>query len=251
MLDWFTLSAQIVNFLILIWLLKRFLYQPILQALDAREAKIKAGLQEAEEKKQQAQLAHDEFLRKTQEFDQQRAALLKTAQAEANSERQRLLKQAREDAEILRLQQEQGLKTQQQQFFATLSQRIETEVFAMARQALTDLAEVSLEEQMIAVFMAKLQQWSESEKQQMLAEINVSNTPLLIRTAFELSPSQMTELEQAVQNLFGRETHLQFKTSVQLISGIELSSDGQKIAWAVNSYFHHFENQLNEMLPLR
>jgi F-type H+-transporting ATPase subunit b len=38
LIDWFTVGAQVLNFLILVWLLKRFLYGPILDAIDARLA---------------------------------------------------------------------------------------------------------------------------------------------------------------------------------------------------------------------
>ena len=37
LIDWFTIAAQAVNFLILIWLMKRYLYQPILRAIASRE----------------------------------------------------------------------------------------------------------------------------------------------------------------------------------------------------------------------
>ena len=46
LIDWFTVGAQAVNFLILVWLLKRFLYEPVLAAIDAREKKIAAELAE-------------------------------------------------------------------------------------------------------------------------------------------------------------------------------------------------------------
>jgi hypothetical protein len=48
LIDWFTVGAQIVNFLILVWLLKRFLYKPILDAIDAREKRIAAELADAD-----------------------------------------------------------------------------------------------------------------------------------------------------------------------------------------------------------
>ena len=40
LIDWFTVAAQALNFLILVWLMKRFLYKPILHAIDAREERI-------------------------------------------------------------------------------------------------------------------------------------------------------------------------------------------------------------------
>ena len=77
LIDWFTVVAQAINFLILVWLLKRFLYKPILHAIDEREKGIAAQLAEAEAKKAEAQKERDEFQHKNETFDQERAALLK------------------------------------------------------------------------------------------------------------------------------------------------------------------------------
>ena len=76
LIDWFTVSAQVVNFLILVWLLKRFLYKPILHAIDAREKRIAAELADADAKMSEAQQERDEFQHKNEAFDQQRSALL-------------------------------------------------------------------------------------------------------------------------------------------------------------------------------
>jgi F-type H+-transporting ATPase subunit b len=95
LIDWFTVGAQALNFLILVWLMKRFLYKPILNAIDAREEKIAAELADADAKKTEAQKQRDEFQHKNAEFDQQRAAFLTKATDEANAERERLLDEAR------------------------------------------------------------------------------------------------------------------------------------------------------------
>jgi len=76
LIDWFTVGAQVLNFLILVWLLKRFLYKPILHAIEEREKRIAAELANADKKKAEAQKERDEFKHKNEEFDQQHAALL-------------------------------------------------------------------------------------------------------------------------------------------------------------------------------
>ena len=55
LIDWFTVAAQALNFLILLWLMKRFLYAPILHAIDAREQRIAAELKDADASKLEAQ----------------------------------------------------------------------------------------------------------------------------------------------------------------------------------------------------
>jgi F-type H+-transporting ATPase subunit b len=247
LIDWFTVGAQLLNFLILIWLMKRFLYQPILNALDARERKISAELSDADHKKQEAQTERDEFLRKNQEFEQQRADLVKVATEEAKNERLRLLNEVRQEAEHLRVQRQEALKSEQQVLTTSVSRRTQAEVFAITRKTLADLADVSLEAQMVTIFIDKLRQ-NDTESQQQLAAFKSSTSPLLIRTTFELPPAQVAEIKQAVQEIFACEPQLQFEITPHLISGIELSCNGQKISWSISDYLAGLEKKLNELL---
>jgi len=109
LIDWFTVGAQALNFLVLVWLLKRFLYQPILDAVDARERRIAAELNDAETKQAQASQQRDEFARRNEEIAGQRGALLAQAADEAAIVRQRLLDEARLAAEALTARRRQAL----------------------------------------------------------------------------------------------------------------------------------------------
>ena len=66
LIDWFTVIAQVVNFLILVWLLKRFLYRPILNAIDAREKRIAAKIADADAKEAEAQKQREEYQQKNE-----------------------------------------------------------------------------------------------------------------------------------------------------------------------------------------
>src|SRR5208282_513377 len=111
LIDWFTVGAQALNFIILVWLLKRFLYKPILHAVDAREKRIAAELADADARKAEAQKERDEFQRKNEEFEQQRATLLNKAMDEAKAERRRLLGDARKAADALGAKRQETLRS--------------------------------------------------------------------------------------------------------------------------------------------
>ena len=102
LIDWFTVAAQVINFLILVWLLKRFLYKPVLNAIDEREKRIAAQLQDAEKKKAEALKEQADFQHKNEDIDHQRAALLADATNAAKTEREKLIAAARQDSEALR-----------------------------------------------------------------------------------------------------------------------------------------------------
>ena len=148
LIDWFTVSAQVVNFLILVWLLKRFLYRPILNAIDAREKRIATELADADAKKDEAIKERDEFQHKNEEFDRQRAALLSQATDEAKAERQRLFDEARKAADAFSAARQDTLRNDAHNLNHAISRRTQQEVFAIARKALMDLATTSLEERL-------------------------------------------------------------------------------------------------------
>src|SRR5665647_3963698 len=89
-INWFTVIAQIINFLILVWLLKRFLYKPILKAIDEREEKIAAQIKDAEAKDVAAKKEQAELQKKNETFDKEKKELRDKAIAETNVERQKL-----------------------------------------------------------------------------------------------------------------------------------------------------------------
>ena len=123
LIDWFTVIAQVVNFLILVWLLKHFLYRPILDAIDTREKRIAKELADADAKKAEAQKERDAFQRRNEAFDQQRAALLSKATDEAKAERQRLLDEARQAADTLSAKRMETLRSEQQSLSEALIRR--------------------------------------------------------------------------------------------------------------------------------
>src|ERR1700691_3155511 len=113
LIDWFTVGAQDLNFLILVWLFQRFLYKPILNAIDAREKRIASELADAAAKKAEAEKERDEFQNKNKAFDEQRAALLGKATEDAKADREHLIGEARKDAETLRAAQATALRNDQ------------------------------------------------------------------------------------------------------------------------------------------
>ena len=158
LIDWFTVGAQALNFLILVWLMKRFLYKPILNAIDAREKKIVAELADAAATKAEAQKDRDEFQHKNEEFDQQRAALLSKSTEEASAQRQRLLDEARKAADALAAKRAESLRNEARNLNQGISRLAQQEVFAIARKTLTDLATTSLEERLGEVFTRRLRE---------------------------------------------------------------------------------------------
>jgi len=100
--DWFVLFAQLVNFLILIYLLKRFLYTRVIRAMNEREAKITARFEEAEKLKRKAEEAARGYEEKNSSLKVQADKMLSEAREAANRRQRALMDQAREEVDAIR-----------------------------------------------------------------------------------------------------------------------------------------------------
>jgi F-type H+-transporting ATPase subunit b len=248
LIDWFTVAAQAVNFLILVWLLKHFLYQPILDAIDAREKRIAAELADADAKKAEARKERDAFQHRNDEFDQQRAALLSQATAEAKAERQRLLNEARSEADALSTKRQDALKREQQGLNDEITRRTREEVFAIARKTLSDLAGASLEERMSEVFSRRLRTLNDDAKEDLAEALNTASAPARVRSAFDLPAEQRAAIQQTLNETFQDEIQVHFETAPEVISGIELTANGRKVAWSIADYLASLEKSVGELL---
>jgi F-type H+-transporting ATPase subunit b len=248
LIDWFTVGAQALNFLILVWLLKRFLYKPILNAIDAREKLIAKELADADAKKAEAQNERNEFQKKNEEFDQQRAVLLAKATEEAKVERQRLLDEARKAADVLSVKRQEALRSDAQNVNQALSRLTQKEVFAIVRKALGDLATVSLEERMGEVFDRRLREMDNNAKTVLGKALKTNSEPALVRSTFDLPVAQRAAIQNALNETFSAEIHVVFETTPDLISGIELTTNGQKIGWSIKDYLTSLEKGVSALL---
>jgi len=248
LIDWFTVAAQVVNFLILVWLMKRFLYKPILHAIDEREKRIATELANADTKKAEAQKESDDFKHKNEEFDKQRAALLSKATDGAKAERQRLLDEARKDAAALSSKLQEALKDQEHTLHQAIRRRTQQEVFAITRKALTDLATTSLEERLGEVFTRRLREMDAQAKAGLAQSLKTASDPALVRSAFDLPAPQRAAIQNALNETFSAEIHIRFETAPDMISGIELTTNGQKVAWSIAGYLASMEESVDALM---
>ncbi|CAK0764227.1 F-type H+-transporting ATPase subunit b [Gammaproteobacteria bacterium] len=248
LIDWFTVGAQLLNFLILVWLLKRFLYRPILDAIDAREKRIADELADADAKRADAKQERDTFQHKNEAFEQQRATLLSQATDAAATERQRLLDEARQAADALSAKRQKTLRNEAQSLRQAIGQRTRQEVFAIARKALADLASANLEERMAEAFLSRLRELGEPARNSLGESLRTASEPALVRSVFELPPVQRAAIQDALNRTFSADLALRFETAPDLIGGIELTTNGQKLAWSIDDYLASLQDGVEALL---
>jgi F-type H+-transporting ATPase subunit b len=247
-IDWFTVAAQVLNFLILVWLMKRFLYQPVLDAIDARERRIAREVAGAAAKQVEAGEERDAFAQRNRDFDQQRAALLAEAVAQIAGERRRLLDAACAEADALLADRREKLLGEAEGLKHAVRRQARQEVFAIARKTLADLASAHLEACATTEFIRRLHLMGDDDKRRFSSALASTPDAARVRSAFELPAVQRDAIQQAVHRIFASDLPLHFDTADVLIGGIELSVDGQRVAWTIDAYLTALEADVGRLL---
>lgn len=237
LIDWFTVGAQAVNFVVLLWLMKRFLYKPILTAIDAREKRIADELADAAQQQAGAEILRLDLLAKTQAFEAGRESSLAQAITDAGVEHDRLATEARSAAEATR----QNWQAQWQRDRAAQSDRLDRmvtdEVFAIARQALRDLSGAGLEERMAATLLTRLREMPPDATKLWLAALETA-APAVVRSRYALEAPSRTLIQTAINDSCSLTVPLRFEPASDDVDGIEIIAAGQRIAWTITDYLH-------------
>lgn len=245
LIDWFTVVAQLVNFLILVFLLHRFLYRPIVKTIKSRQKEVEQRWQKAEKEKEAAEAEAASYQQKQEELAQKKQEFLDRAQQQGEQKYHQLLKQARQEIEQKQADWEEAIAQQQEQFFDNLEKKVTEQVYQIARRALRELADVELEEQAIATFTHRLQNLDESERKSLTQSLKKSDNGLVIRSGFDLpSETRQKILDSLHQQQIYQGNNVQFATTPDLICGIELQASDYKVAWNVKDYLQSLDRHL-------
>jgi len=243
-IDWLTVIAQIINFLVLIWLLKRFLYQPVIDAMDKREQRIAASLREAEQREQIAAERIQEYQNKIGELDLERDQMIEEATTAATTRRQELLEEARDEVEVKRHHWQQQVEQEKQDFLRGLRYQAADSIQAIARHALSDLATRELEEQIVENFIQQLETLDAAARQKFASTAETA----LISTSFNLEATMRAKLAQAIHKHIVPGIDIVYDESPDLLCGIELTLSGRRLSWTLSAYLEQLEQRMHNQL---
>jgi F-type H+-transporting ATPase subunit b len=242
-IDLFTLAAQIVNFLVLVGLLRYFLYDRVIQAMDAREERITGRLKDAEESRQKAEEEKSAFQRRQEEWEQQQERRVREARQQVEEKREAWLDEARDEVGRAKQQWMAAMRREREEFFQALRSRMGRQAIELCRSVLSDLADAELEAEIIDAFASRLDGLGDDERSRILDAGGWT-----ITTSFPLKDAQRESLEDRLRSSFGELPSIEYHTLADLLGGIQLRFDGEVLAWHLGDYLDRLEEKVREEL---
>jgi len=247
-IKWFTFTAQIINFLVLVWLLKRFLYKPVIKAMDEREAKITERMNKADRAREEAEQEADAHRRKTAELEHAKEELMAEAGREVAAWKEEHLKKAQQDIDKDRKEWYRALHRERNNFLRDLRRRAAEHVFETARRVLANLTDVELEERIVDSFLRRLHEVDQKERARIVEAIRNARREVIVRSAFELSDTMRRRLLDETRESLGDDVEIEFRTVPEILCGIELQAAGYKVAWSAGETLEAMQEEFEQVL---
>jgi F-type H+-transporting ATPase subunit b len=245
LIDWFTVGAQIINFLILVALLKRFLYGPIIQGMEAREAGIAARLREADERIETADGEARAYREKTRDFEAKLAAMMESAAQEVEARKSELLKQAREEVDGKLAAWMEALKEEKAAFLHDLFRHTSAAFMQISRSALRELAGAELERQILGVFVERLRKVPANPSNPDAASLLSAGSRVVVASSFEIPPDLRQVIERTCRESMRCECRFHYEMSPGLLCGVELRTGSLRVSWNLEEYLRDIEKNLD------
>ena len=242
-IDWYTVGFQVINFLVLVFLLRRFLYGPIIEMMEAREMKIARREDVAAAKASEAEDEARAYQQKVAELNSRDEELLAEAKLGADNERRMLLEATRSEVDETRKRWHQEVYREQESFMLELRSRVGRQACLIARQCLQDLADIKLETMIWDVFLQKLGQLSPEEFTR-LQEAFSREKQVLLSSSFKPAEERLQGVSAFLKEHYGQNVQLTHQVNSELICGVELEVGGYRVAWSVDEYLEGVEKEI-------
>jgi F-type H+-transporting ATPase subunit b len=247
-IDWLTVVAQIVNFLVLVWLLQRFLYRPITSAMARREERIEARLAEARATREAAE-AEARTVREEQDaLNLRRDEMLSEAREEAAALRARLEDDIRAEFEAKRKTWQAHLQEEREDFTAQLRHRAGHQVIDIVGRVLRDYAGSDLAGQVAGTFVDQLATLEEDARDKLVRAAGRADGPARVESSLALAPGARSRITRAIHDCVGRDIEVEYHEDGDLLLGVRLTIGEQTVEWSAARFLHRLESTLDEVI---
>ena len=245
LIDWFTVLAQIVNFLALVALLKHFLFGRLVKAIDEREKKIAGCLAEAEGRQKEAERQLEQERERVLEQERRREELLAQARREADQAREEMIQKTRAEVRELERKWGEDLERERGAFLEEVRRRSAQEILAIVRRALADLASSDVQHAATAALIERLHSFDAASLR------TLTDGDLAVLTPGELGEQDQRRIREVLEQRLGGPVPLRFVRAPEIGWGIELRGHGRRIGWNSGTYVEALEERLREALDRR
>jgi F-type H+-transporting ATPase subunit b len=237
--DWPTFFLEVVNFFILLWILRRFLYRPVLEVIAARQQKIEVQLQDAANRRAEADAARSACEANLAAWDQEKILVRQTLEQEIAAERERQLRNVRQELAETKARHQAQEEHERQAWRRMTEQQAIDLGSRFVRKLLERVASPELEARLVTALLDDFSKLTKPEAEALKTALN--DDGLEIVSAFPLVPAQRANLAGALSGLAGGPVNPVFREDPTLLAGLLIHTGSRVLAANLRDELRFFQ----------
>lgn len=249
LIDWFTIVAQLINFLILVVALKYLLYDRLMGVMEKRRRAIAEKEEQAEERTEEAEEELQQLRQDRRNLEKRREGMLEEARRDASQRRRELLKEAREEVDRQEEEWRESIRSRQERLLGDMQRLTGEKAVALTRRLLSDMADQTMEETLIRSLVERIGSIPEEERSGIAESVRSSDSPILVRSAFQPSDAGRQNVDKALRELVGDlERSITWQEDPGLITGVVVQVGPRTVGWSMSGYLDEVEREFADLL---
>jgi len=218
-----TFALEIINFLVLVWILKRFLYQPVLAAIGRRRAAIEETITKARAKQAEAQSLEHDYRGRLEKWESEKQALLATAVEEVNAERARRVTALKAALDAERDKRRALDEQQMADWRRRAAEEATRQSVEFAARLFARLASPELEARLVPAAVDDLAHLPESQLQAIRSACGEAGNEMNVTTAYPLAEPQRRALVDGICAAAKADVIPHFAEDRRLLAGLRVT----------------------------
>ena len=245
-MELYTIIAQFINFGVLIFLLNKFLYNPVLKTMEKRREDIKNKIEETEKKLEESEKLKEEYFSKLQEVEKENIVLRKKAIADIKKFKEEELQKAKDDISAKKDKFNDYLNLEQKNLVENFNEDLSDLFIEYSNNILQVLANSTLQDEIVNNFIKKVNELDNS-KIDSVNKLNLDN--IHIYSNDELTTKQKNFVKDSLVEKGFKFKDIQYDIDKDLILGIELKAKSYILSWNVKelttNFISNIDNKIN------
>lgn len=233
-LDWSTFFLEIINFLVLVWLLKHFLYEPVQKVVAERRASIEAQLNEAQAAQEEADTLRNQYENRIADWESEREEARQGLQREIDAERLKLQEELQKELNAER--QKNAVLAERQ--FAELKREYETRALQLGgrfvSRLLEGVASQEVEAKLLELLLEELRVLPPAQRDALQPQGEGKTVPVAVLSAYPLDNEQRKQLQQRLEKLVPAMLLFEWREDRKLIAGLRVTVG----PWVIHANLH-------------
>lgn len=237
----FEIVAQIINFFILLFILQKLLYKPVINVMEERQERIQKSQIEADEKMGKARGLIDDYDKKIADIEQEKREILDDARREAQEKKDSLLLEYQEEAENKRRSYLKEIEDEKELFLSNLRNNLGKNAVKIASRILDTISSKDLEDEVFHTFIGNLQNLKEDiPDKDILKEENY----LDLYSSRSLSDDEKKNIQDVLNNQMEDLKEINYEVNESLVLGYELNLETYTIHTNIKNYLEEIEKDI-------